>query len=519
MEASHLFVILLIIMLLIFGIVLGGSTREDIMAHWSERRCDLDVMLMAFIYKPESNPGSSTEFASENFNFCIGQKTNDYLKTVFAQMFEVLQKQMGVADIMRNVLNSLRDSMNQVFAPFSNMMNKFWNKFKQIGALSSRIFQQLYMAMKKAAGITTASMYLAISLQASFMNGIDLVINIIMIVLYILLALAILFFLPILPVFVFVLIAMGGIESAFPGRTGGMGEIFCFAPNTNVLIPGGSHKKIQELIVGDMLADGSTVEAVVELPGQTEPLYELDGVYVSGGHRVWSYDHNDFVSVKDHADAIISNVKTSTLWTLITSSRVIPVKGYFGAIRFADWEELPSDSHFAGAWDTIVRDMLNSDKMALAKENVPKYPPCLDMSMKVHVFQGGLVPLHNVKRGDWILDGKGWTRVVGICKREVGGGIGDKGNRMSDGVWVLGLDNKWVHPNPNPNPNSKSKLDSFKWQGLQLITESGQLCIFTADTANSYIVRDFTEVGYDRLAESYVREDAVLLEKKLVTEK
>jgi hypothetical protein len=96
-----------------------------------------------------------------------------------------MEKQMGAADIMRNVLNSLRDGIGQVFNPFSTMMNKFWNKFKQMGALASRIFQQIYMAMKKAAGISVASIYLAISLQTSIMNGIDLVINIIMIVLYI----------------------------------------------------------------------------------------------------------------------------------------------------------------------------------------------------------------------------------------------------------------------------------------------------------------------------------------------
>jgi hypothetical protein len=94
----------------------------------------------------------SVNFASENFNFCIGAKAADYLKTIFAQLFEVMEKQMGAADIMRNVLNSLRDGIGQVFNPFSTMMNKFWNKFKQMGALASRIFQQIYMAMKKAAG-------------------------------------------------------------------------------------------------------------------------------------------------------------------------------------------------------------------------------------------------------------------------------------------------------------------------------------------------------------------------------
>ena len=181
--------LILIFLLIGYGIVLGSSTRLDVMAHWSERRCEIDIMMSAFMYKPSEMKESAFQFAGDNFSFCIGQFTTDYLNTVFAKMFEVLQKQMGAADIMTNVMNSLRSSLADIFKPFSSMMGRFWNKFKQIGALSSRVFQQIYMAMKKGAGITIASLYMAISLQTSFMNGIDLVIKIIMIVLYIMLAL------------------------------------------------------------------------------------------------------------------------------------------------------------------------------------------------------------------------------------------------------------------------------------------------------------------------------------------
>jgi hypothetical protein len=509
MEASNLFVILLITMLLLFGIVLGASTRKNVVEHWGERRCDLEIMMLAFLYKPESYKNSAVNFASENFNFCIGTKVSDYLKTLFSSLFEILEKQMGAADIMRTILNTLRDSISQVYNPFSTMMNKFWNKFKQMGALASRIFQQIYMAMKKAAGISIASLYLAISLQTSLMNGIDLVINIIMIVLYIMMALAIIFFLPILPVMVFVFMATTGIESAFPGRTGGMGAVFCFAPQTKVLLSGGSYKFIYDIKIGDNLIDGSTVEAVIELPGYQETIYDLDGVYVSGGHRVWLEELDDFVCVKDHPDVIITNLKLKTLWTLVTTSRQIPVKGYFNTINFADWEELPSTPKILEEWDKIVQHMLNYEQINL--QIIPKYAPCLDMSMKAHIFQGGLVPLMNIKRGDWILDNTHWTKVIGTCTREVNGGIGDNGSRISDGIWILYSDGKWYHPQEIP--------DNRKWQGVQLITESGKFRIYTADLKNSYIVRDFTEVGYERLVESYTREDRLLSKKNLKTDK
>ena len=63
-NTLSMFVAVLILMLSLFGIVLGASTRQDIMAHWSERRCDLDVMFMGFLYKPDSIKSSAITFST-----------------------------------------------------------------------------------------------------------------------------------------------------------------------------------------------------------------------------------------------------------------------------------------------------------------------------------------------------------------------------------------------------------------------------------------------------------------------
>lgn len=496
MEALYLFIGLVITLTIGFAILLTGSSREDVIAHWGERRCELDILMTAYLYKPDTYTGSTMDFTSENFNFCIGAMTTDYLNTLFAKLFETMKLQMGAADILGSVFTTLRSSLADVFKPFSKMMAKFWNKFKQIGSLSSRVFQQLYMAMKKASAIAIASLYSAISLQAAFMNGIDLVIKIIMIVLYIMIALAIIFFLPLLPVMIFVFMATAGIELGFPGRTGGMGAVFCFAPDTKILTAGYGELYIKDLILGQVLANGSTVEAVIEIPGLHETIYDLYGVRVSGGHRVWSSLYKDFISVEDHNDAIPTNEKIPTLWTLITSNREIPVKGNKGLIRFADWEELPSNPAMSAAWDRIVRDMLNCNDPAAT---IPLNPPCLDMSIRVKKYQCGIVPLMSIKRGDWIEYTNGWTKVIGICNRQVKGGIGEKGSRMTDGNWIQDSKGKWTHPT--------GESDSWKWQGMQLITESGTFHIYLSN--EPVLVRDFTEVGCMKLKESYAREDAL----------
>ena len=468
------------------------------MAHWPERRCDFDVLFTSFMYKPDSDSRTSSEFASENFNFCISSKSNNYLKSIFGNLFDVLEKQVGATDILTQVFKIQRMQLNSIYSPFSTLMTKFFAKFKQIGSLASRIFQHLYMAMKKAAGTAVASLYMAISLQTVFMNSIDFIIKVIMIVLYILMGLAFIFFLPILPFLVLVLITVSGIETAMPGSTGPMGSVFCFARDTPVIMKNGDLQPISGLKPGDILRDGILVQAVVEVPG--EKLYNIDGILVSGYHCL--YHNNDIIYVKDHPRAVASLLKEQTLWTLITDRREIPVMGLRGALRFLDWDEIPDSRVAETAWEDVANGILNGDRVS--KAMVPTSAPCLDPCLKVFIHQGGWRYLREVKVGDQIRDEIGWTRVTGICERTVHTAIGRKDNRITDGNWFLNYDGTWTHP--------RGLIQNVTWTGLQLITESGSFRL-QINSSSEHIVRDFTEVGSQQILDSHARVEC-LLEKE-----
>ena len=500
-QPIYVFIGLILVFTVGIGIIMGSSSRSDIMAHWSERRCDFDVLMASFIYKPSSDTTSAFEFAANNFNFCVGSKAKDYLQSLFGSLFAILQKQMGAASVLTNVMKIMRTQLQKIYTPFSSMMDKFWLKFKQIGTLASRIFQHIYMAMKKAAATATASIYIAISLQLAFLNTLDFVINVIMIVLYIMIALAFIFFLPILPVMFFVTMAVNGIEAGMPGRTGTMGTIFCFAPNTHVILHDSTTLHIQDIQIGTVLLGGQYVEAILEVPGSDE-LYMLNGVKVSGEHLVLYT--KQYITVKEHIEAHKINDYVPTLWTLITSNRQIPVRGLYGTILFSDWEEMPDTLESSKAWDSIVRSVLP----CFPSNTVPTTPPCLDPKIKVFKFQSGLVPLSSIIRGDWIMGDTSWTKVIGICSREVNNCIYWEGSRVTDGVWIRS-NTKWSHPMDDKPMDDKSKPYGYKWQGLHLITESGTFKILTA-ALNIHVVRDFTEVGWTNLAATYVKERAVL---------
>jgi len=494
MEAKFLFVILTVFLTFLFFFVESFSNRNDVISHWSERRCDFDVLLTAFLYKPSDDHRSSSKFTSENFNFCISSKSANYLRSIFGVLYELMRKQFVAGDIMTDVMKTLRSQLNTIYAPFSSMMKKFWVKFVQIGSLSSRIFQQLYMTMKKASGIAVASLFIALSLQTTVMNSIDFVIKVIMIVLYILLALIFVWFYPILPWLIMVLITVFGIEKAMPGKTGPLGGLFCFAKGTRVILENGDTRPIESLKPGDYLLNANLVQGIIEVPG--EPLYNLDGIFVSGYHSM--YYNGEKIYIKDHPRAILTKIYDKTLWTLITEKREIQIHGKEGILRFLDWDEIPDTQEANKGWNQIVCEMLNGPKY---NSLVPKYAPCLDATIRVNVNQSGWVNLSEIQIGDWISCKSGWTRITGKARRRVQGGFGSLGSRMSDGVWILGSNGKWDH--------FHGTTDQMPWEGVHLITDSGEFKIKILN-GNEYIVRDFTEVGSDKIFESDVRIESLL---------
>lgn len=495
-EPKYLFIALTLALVIgLVSIEQIGITTE-VINDWSERRCDLDILMTSFRYKPPEDSRSLAQFAGDNFQFCITSKTSGYLETIFGVLFEVMRKQFAAGDIMTQVFKVLRVQLNTIYKPFSEMMNRFFTKFKQIGSLASRVFQQIFMAMKKAAGTAIASIFIALSLQTILLNTIDFIIKVIMIVLYICMALIFIFFLPILPLLVIVLITVAGIETAMPGSTGPMGAVFCFHKYTNVIMKSGDEQHICSLKPGDILHDNIVVQAVIEVPG--EQLYELDGILVSGYHCL--YEKEEVIYVKDHPRAKKSTKYEETLWTLITNKREIPVLGSRGILRFLDWDEIPDSKEAEKAWDMVAFGILNGNDRILPKM-VPTSAPCLDRSLKVKLHQGGWRPLYTIKVGDWIYGKDGFVKVTGLCERIVHTAIGCEQNRMTDGNWILHGENEWKHP--------EGKIEDVKWQGIQLITDKGYFKVQMLN-GQEYLVRDFTEVGAQQILSSHARVESLL---------
>jgi hypothetical protein len=426
-----------------------GANIADIGNNWAEVRCKPSVMPLAGLFGHD---------IGENFQFCIQQIIQEQTKGVTGPFAQGMGGFSSVLSTLMSSANSFRTTLATMVGGIIKMIGEFKSRMTALMGRVKITASRMKVMMNRIYGTMFAVVYMGISAQTGIASFGDS--------------------------FIFKFI-----------------DFFCFAPGTKVMMREGADKNIQDVKVGDHIYTGGTVEAVIELPGADGAMYDLYGVNVSGGHRVWSYPRGEYISVKDHPSAILSDARPKTLWTLITSDRQIPVRGTYGYIQFADWEEMPNTPNAALAWEKIAFKILNPKRKHM---NVlpPLAAPCLDKFLLVHKYKEGWIPICKIKKGDSILDVNGWTKVLGTCEREVYGGDGINGCRISDGIWVLQKDGSWRHP------EFRRPIDLWKWRGYQLITESGSFGIQKLNSEGVIFVRDFTEVGHKNLLESYAMEDA-----------
>ena len=69
MEAKWPFILITFALFLGLGYMIAGLERTSVINDWKNRRCELPIMTAAFFFKPDDDVRSSSDFASDNFNF------------------------------------------------------------------------------------------------------------------------------------------------------------------------------------------------------------------------------------------------------------------------------------------------------------------------------------------------------------------------------------------------------------------------------------------------------------------
>jgi hypothetical protein len=462
----------------VFAYFYASIELKEIKANWNERRCEPIAVIMADIIQVEGVD------SAENFQFCLSKFIDSSISIFLTPMMELFSKQMQATGPINDSMNYLRTMASTITRAFGDLFKVVWDKFGYIVYQAARVFYKLYSAMDRVFGIATATVFAGMSMYKGIENTIKYIFQVIIAILIILCILVIFLYFVMWPLIPLILTMIGILSATvYAGSVSGMAGSFCVDPTTLVKMKDG-WKMVCDIVPGDVLADG-IVEGVLKVDGSGSKCVSIDGLIISKTHLI--LNENTWIFAEKHPSAI-ETYASSSLYCLNTSTREWCVKGNPHAKEYMirDWEELPDSLEVDLAWEMLIDRILNGDAKPLRR-----HPGRGLLGKNTIVLGKNKMPirLYDVRIGEYIQDKNGFTKVIGIYS-DTSEKVPNSGPNES--MWYYSTSRKrWIHPHVD------SVKDSI---GHQLITQSGT---FLIGKESPVLVRDFTEVGSDRIHETY----------------
>jgi hypothetical protein len=514
MEAKWPFMLITLCLIVSMGILISKLERTKVMNQWQTRRCELPVMTAASFFKPDEDPRSPSKFASENFSFCMKSYIDSFLALLMAPINALFSKQIGVTGSVLNILNIIRNLAQRLYSAFLEYLSGYFRKFNFAIFELSRIIQHLRMGVQRVSAIATSMIFMGITIFRGMLNAIQVVIRVVLIICVIMLiVIIILWFIlfPVIPIIMATLTAVIAIVIALSVVLSGSiandaqdkKKGFCFSENTILSTINNNTNNIKtsvkDIKVGDELGNGcGRVTAVIQMVGTDVELYDINDIYVSGSHVVQGTD-GFWKEVKDDIRSNKTNNKSSIIYCFNTTSNKIPVYGMNDTILlFRDWEEIDNqDEKGQMLWNHFILTKLNEEidnikwKMDIGQSSEV---PLVSKDYLVKTINGFL-PISSIRLMDKIMSISGEEQIVlGIIYGEV-----DEVEEKSK--WSTGL-YEWIDGVWRKTKSTMSSGQN-KVNGVYLITDKGDMILWDDSTKRERVVRDFTEIGHNRIHETY----------------
>lgn len=474
--------------------------QKEVLAHWEDyNKNPFFIFFLAPLYKPDEDNRSRLQFAIDNFMNVLMSFADETMKVFMQPVMKIFKLLTDAIDETVNGLFNVRGLMKVMWTRFNSITAGFMNRFQGTLTALRATFMKLQGAIGKTFAIAVGGIMSGLSALQAMFSVFDLVVNIILTILVILAAIFIWLPFILIPVIAIIIMTIQIIEESGQGeKVTGMAGVFCFEETTVVETKSGT-TTIERIVLGDQLSDGGVVSGVFRFEQDTDDMYELHGVNVSGSHIVYTADRTP-VFVKDHPNARKLPQKTRKVYCLLTSTRRIPIHSAIGTLHFADWEEIEDDDVALAAWNKRVFGMLNPTKPYSMPTTAGLQSEAGFTAATLVMTPLGPVDIKGIYPGYIVLDENGnKTKVHGIvclASSEVAESIPlQSGGEMSVGTWVK-TDTTWTQA---CGSGSKTNIRDALW--YQLFTEAGTFQV--VDGTNIIKARDFTDVGSTELYKTY----------------
>lgn len=486
------FLFLTVGLVLGLGVSLAAAFRTNIAADWENRRCDPGVIPLAGLFKPDADPRSRAQFATDNWSSCQKEYVQAALRTATAAPQALAAAQADTVDTVDDITSALTDTFVNLWGFCYEAYSTFMEKIHGVGKLFHNQLIAIHAMAGRVNAAITSMVFGLISMIVAFISGIQLVVIIVIIIVGILLVMQILLFFLLLPISSLILTISALVMSiavvvSTTVAAVTVGEMFqtgaCFLAGTPVVMASGETQPIETIRLGDRLKAGGTVTAVHRFWG-CDQVFDLHGVKVTGDHLILFHDLSSGttrrIPVAEHPAARpvggwlewLVGPTSNELWCLTTTSRTIPVQPTYaedlsgGLLFFADWEEIElGDQESLRDWHAEVWRTLNGEygpaverplSMVLASEAALDPASC-QVAVQAKGLLGNILrntdgtpqfhwrPVSQVRPADYIAVNPmmtHFTAVVGtvqVASNQIGTAVtlpGDVPQRVSAGTWV-----------------------------------------------------------------------------------
>jgi hypothetical protein len=353
------FLILLFVMMSLWVMFLGMSDFSEIAKNWDKHRCQPTVMPFASFF------GHDT---SENFTFCLQGIIKGDAGGMLSPIFQILGICLGTLGQLMTVANSIRLEFATMMGGINTFFQNFIDRVMQLGDKIKQTVMRTRMLMGRVYATFFALIYISISGTTALQNFGDTTL------------------------FKFL-------------------DIFCFDPDTLVVIKGKGSMPVKDVRIGDVFeATDSRVTSTFSFESDGQPMVEFPGgITVSTNH----YMRHDgkFIRAEEHPDAKPTSDwaggNTRPLICFNTSDHIIPINEY----RFLDYDEMDAGDEQTMAW---IEKHLNAD-MNKPKKHTFDYSTVFQPDIMISMKDKSTKKACDIQLGQETSQG----RVIGIVKKEV----------------------------------------------------------------------------------------------------
>jgi hypothetical protein len=398
---------------------------KPIIADWNNQKCSPAVIPFAGMINKNANT-SALEFTAQNFSTCLHTMVSVMAADAVQPINYIINGFTTVFDDLKDVLNDVRAEFDKIRTAVHVFTADVMGRTLNITMPVVQMFIVMKTMVSKVIGalITTQFTLLGayLALKSIFTIFLRLVNDILIAIVVIIVAsfLLAIFFPPALEMAIGTIVIMtlilvpsiiiqNFVSDIFDIHTSIFPSIpSCFAADTLLRMADGSEKKIADVGPGDILENTIKVTATLKCSAQKQKIYRLDGVTVTGEHRVF-HTEKGWIKVKDHEDSqSVEDFCEPFVYCLNTTSKTIQINNTL----FSDWDDVD---------ETVTSHLENK---CVAKGILPKNFKGDDINIYlengldgdvsfVKTLTKGLVALKDIQVNDILDEGQ---RVVGIVK-------------------------------------------------------------------------------------------------------